>query len=419
MKKKNISKSNVYVKEASAAVLLEYEDNTGENELFVISIDEEVLKTPKGIPIASTNKQAMRELAAELDYSDELNIGKISLYNLLCTQLDFSVDLEQFISFDSMVLFLLNDPVLRTCAGPESVEQLKYLQTVISYLDGLDITYPSLPQIHFSDPNDEHWVTPEFKKLVNHIRSEIKNLSEVDRSVFITALNIFDSPMLALLLVKDEITNHEFAVLYLTGLCINSKVWSDGDREEEKNAKMEISKDVECMVRYKRLFEKKPTDIEKLIQLGESRTLEFKSTLRRNLHTSESDPKIEHAALKTIAAFLNTSGGTLLVGVSDDGKYVGIDNDNFTNEDKFQLHFKNLLKTGIGLIHTEKIRWELVQFEKGKILRVDCEKSDRPVFLNTKDGKKFYIRTGPSTDELMAEELINYTSEHFSEKQPG
>lgn len=418
MKHKNISKSNVYVQEASAEVYRKYEHSAGENELFVVSIDGGDLKTPKGIPIASSNKQAMRELAAELDYSDELNIGKISLYNLLCTQLDFPVDLEEFITFDSMVLFLLNDPVLRTCAGPEVRDQLKYLQTVISYLDDLDISYPSLPQVHFSDPKDESWVTPEFEKLVNHVRSEIKNLSEVDRSVFITALNVFDSPLLALLLVKDEITNHEFAVLYLTGLCVNSKVWPDSDREKEKNAKMEISRDVECIVRYKRLFEKKPSEVENLIKQGESRTLEFKSTLRVNLHTNEADPRIEHASLKTIAAFLNTAGGTLLIGVSDDGKYVGIDTDKFKNEDKFQLHFKNLLKSGIGLAHSEKISWDLVQFNKGKILRVICEKSDRPVFLNTKDGKKFYIRTGPSTDELMAEELINYTAEHFSEKQP-
>lgn len=418
MKKKNISKSNVLVKEAPEEIYRDFEDNIGGNKLFVILIDFEVLKTPKGIPIASTNKQSMRELAAELDYSDELNIGKISLYNLLCTQLDFPVDLEEFITFDSMALFLLNDPVLRTCAGPEIVEQLKYLQTVVNYLEEFNIPYPSLPQVHFSDSDVRHWLTPDFKKLVKHVRSEIKNLSEVDRSVFITALNIFDSPVLALLLVMDEITNHEFSVLYLTGLCINSKVWSDSDREEEKNAKMEISKDVECMIRYKRLFEKKPSEVEKLIQLGESRTLEFKSTLRINLHTNKADPRIEHAALKTIAAFLNTAGGTLLVGVSDDGKYVGIETDNFKNEDKFQLHFKNLLKSGFGLAHSEKISWDLVQLDKGKILRVDCEKSDRPIFLKTKDGKKFYIRTGPSTDELMAEELINYTSEHFSDKQP-
>ena len=49
-------------------------------------------------------------------------------------------------------------------------------------------------------------------------------------------------------------------------------------------------------------------DISQLIDDGESTDTEFKSTLRRNLHTGENDIKIENAALKTIAAFLNSKG---------------------------------------------------------------------------------------------------------------
>lgn len=59
--------------------------------------------------------------------------------------------------------------------------------------------------------------------------------------------------------------------------------------------------------------------VEELIHRGESERLEFKSTLRWNLHTDSKDKRIEHAVLKTIAAFLNTQGGTLLIGVEDDG----------------------------------------------------------------------------------------------------
>ena len=42
---------------------------------------------------------------------------------------------------------------------------------------------------------------------------------------------------------------------------------------------------------------------------------EFKATLRTNLHTGQSDPKMEHAVLKTLVAFLNSSGGTLFLAV--------------------------------------------------------------------------------------------------------
>jgi len=49
-----------------------------------------------------------------------------------------------------------------------------------------------------------------------------------------------------------------------------------------------------------------------LIRDGESKTLEFKQTLTKNIRTNQKDKKIQKATLKTIVAFLNTEGGTLL-----------------------------------------------------------------------------------------------------------
>src|ERR1700704_5238042 len=53
--------------------------------------------------------------------------------------------------------------------------------------------------------------------------------------------------------------------------------------------------------------------------VGSGTNIEFKSTLRINLHTRQKDSKMELAVLKTVAAFLNMSGGTLVIGVADDG----------------------------------------------------------------------------------------------------
>ena len=64
---------------------------------------------------------------------------------------------------------------------------------------------------------------------------------------------------------------------------------------------------------------------EELIKQGESKTLEFKSTLRWNLREDRKDDRhVTHAALKTIAAFLNTEGGDLLLGVADDGSVSSV-----------------------------------------------------------------------------------------------
>ena len=69
---------------------------------------------------------------------------------------------------------------------------------------------------------------------------------------------------------------------------------------------------------------------------------EFKSTLRIYLHTMQRDTKMEHAIIKTINGFLNADGGTLVVGVNDNGEALGLDMDSFENEDKIELHLGNL-----------------------------------------------------------------------------
>ena len=88
---------------------------------------------------------------------------------------------------------------------------------------------------------------------------------------------------------------------------------------------------------------------EELIKQGESKTLEFKSTLRWNLRESRQDDKrVTHAALKTIAAFLNTEGGDLLLGVADDGTIVGIERDGFDSDDRFMLHLAQVARNGLA-----------------------------------------------------------------------
>ncbi|MEW6713085.1 MAG: ATP-binding protein, partial [Candidatus Riflebacteria bacterium] len=101
------------------------------------------------------------------------------------------------------------------------------------------------------------------------------------------------------------------------------------------------------------------TDEEKIIAAGENEKVEFKSTLRWNMIADKADKAIENSALKTIVAFLNTEGGTLFVGVKDDGTILGIEKDQFLNEDKYLLHFANLINDRIGKHYIEHIEWGL------------------------------------------------------------
>ena len=88
--------------------------------------------------------------------------------------------------------------------------------------------------------------------------------------------------------------------------------------------------------------------VDMLVDAGEGELIEFKSTLRVNLHTGQKDPRLELAIVKTISGFLNTTGGTLVVGVSDDGVPVGLGSDGFPNEDRMNLYLVDLLNSWIG-----------------------------------------------------------------------
>ncbi len=158
-------------------------------------------------------------------------------------------------------------------------------------------------------------------------------------------------------------------------------------------------------------------DIQRLIRDGESNRLEFKSTLRTNLETGETDKRMEKAVLKTIVAFLNTDGGNLLIGVDDDGDIIGADIQSFENKDKMGLHLTNLIASKIGNSFLPFITFNLVDFDDKVVIRVKCDPCPMPVFY--KDGKIeiFYVRSGPRTEELTGMTLISYIKNRESDKR--
>jgi len=145
----------------------------------------------------------------------------------------------------------------------------------------------------------------------------------------------------------------------------------------------------------------------------ENESVEFKSTLRRNLHTGQDDKRMEMAVLKTLAGFLNTAGGSLYIGVSDDGSPVGIDADGFPNEDKMSLHFVNIVNSRLGPTTMPSIRLHFEDREGVRILVARCQPSKSPVFLKEGDAEKFFIRTGPSTTELSTSQSLEYIRKRF------
>ena len=155
-------------------------------------------------------------------------------------------------------------------------------------------------------------------------------------------------------------------------------------------------------------------DVSGFVDMGESDTVEFKSSLRQNPHTNERDRRIELAVLKTLAAFLNTDGGTLVVGVSDDHAPVGIDVDEFQNEDRMGLHLRNIVNSRMGSVAMSHIHSSFDDFQGVRVMVVRCEPSNQPVYVEEgNNSEKFYIRTGPSTTELSISESNRYIRDRF------
>jgi hypothetical protein len=154
--------------------------------------------------------------------------------------------------------------------------------------------------------------------------------------------------------------------------------------------------------------------LEGIIAGGESTTTEFKGTLRVNLHTGQPDPRMELSCLKTIAGFLNSNGGTLIVGVTDDGEPVGIPKaDGFANEDKMHLHLVNLVSSRIGTTYMMYIHPRFEDFGDSRVMAVECWPAKSPVYVKDDKVERFYIRAGASTAELPASQALEYIKLRF------
>lgn len=155
--------------------------------------------------------------------------------------------------------------------------------------------------------------------------------------------------------------------------------------------------------------------IKTLVVTGETEFIEFKQTFQHCLRTNKKEKYVETSALKTIVAFLNSNGGTLLIGVEDSGLIPGTNAEMLKyhrgSSDRFQLHLKDLIKTRIGVsVLSSYVNYSLVNVDGQHVLSIQCSASDREVYLDDKD---FYVRTSPATEKLEGRSFSNYVRDRF------
>jgi hypothetical protein len=152
-------------------------------------------------------------------------------------------------------------------------------------------------------------------------------------------------------------------------------------------------------------------DLAPLLFAGEGPRIEYKSTLRWDQRENKKNPVLESVFLKTVAGFLNAQGGTLLLGVGDDGSPVGLELDYQTLQKKD--------RDGYGLFLTDllsKLRKDLApcwhasfhRLDEHDVCRLEITPAHRPVFVTDGTDEVFWLRTGNSTRKLSGSELLAY-----------
>lgn len=154
--------------------------------------------------------------------------------------------------------------------------------------------------------------------------------------------------------------------------------------------------------------------VAQLLADGEGGDVEFKSTLRMNLHTAQHDEKMHLAVLKSVTGFLNAKGGTLMIGVTDDGNVIGLAADGFQDEDKMGLHLGNLVRDRIGTLFAPYVHGHFQDQDGKRVLVVQCDKGPKAAFVKDGTAQRFYVRGGNATTELLGPAVTDYAQARFN-----
>lgn len=162
------------------------------------------------------------------------------------------------------------------------------------------------------------------------------------------------------------------------------------------------------------------TNIPLLIEEGEGQNLEFKSTLRTDVKGRGMEKKhVEYQSIRAINSFLNTEeGGTLLVGVKDNGDVYGLEEDyeTFREEEKreiFQRHLLNLVSSYMEEKFNDFIEISFSTVNRKDVCVVKVEKADSPAFIEKEGEEKFFVRRGNRTTPLKPKNQASYINKNF------
>lgn len=185
-------------------------------------------------------------------------------------------------------------------------------------------------------------------------------------------------------------------------------------------------------------------DLESLIANGENHFVEYKSSILWSVKFSdqqiqESNSKevkkyrrdaSKFIIAKTIAGFLNSDGGNLIIGIKENktvlkDEIVGIDSEFYKLQDQCIDGYRRMIVDQIikvffpsNILHhiNDYLHINFEKFEEKVVCHIKMIKSDSKVFITHKKEKYFFVRIDASTREIHGEDIVDYCMKHFSKK---
>ena len=155
-----------------------------------------------------------------------------------------------------------------------------------------------------------------------------------------------------------------------------------------------------------------------LIADGENKRVEFKSSLRWDMDEGKVNKVLEDVVVKTIAGFLNTEGGTLLIGVDNTGGAIGLAGDygtlNGQSRDAFELHLQQIVARDLGeALSASYLTVNFHKIDGEDICQITVDPSDQPVYVENSNQALFYVRNGNLTRALPVDETVRYVQHRW------
>ena len=145
-------------------------------------------------------------------------------------------------------------------------------------------------------------------------------------------------------------------------------------------------------------------DVDSLRRQGEGDDVEFKASVRWDHKERRINRALEAVIARTIAGFMNKGGGSLLLGVGDDGTVCGLAADYATlkrpDRDGFQQLIVGLVESRLGGDLCPLVHVLFHEVDGREICRLVIEPSPRPVYVDEQGSPRYVLRAGNTSREL-------------------